>query len=186
MTRRDEALHLLDEARDRLERARDQVSEVISKHGQPPNRAVALSYADAADTYEVAIDALIEALGPSHVPPEALNKMREARWNAFRWSHESIPGLGEYWSTPRYRIAPREAKRRLADAGVTKRGQTYRLDGREIRLPGYLVPTPLGSGLYGRLGLMSDEDGGEPNLWFIEVSQADLYPRREGSYRAGP
>ena len=175
MSRRDEALSLLDEARSELERARRSGYHFASVEKGPPNRAVARSYAYAADVYEVAIDAVIEALGPRYVSEEAVSRMKEARWNAFRWSREQIPGLGEYWSTPRYRVSTAEAKRRLAAAGVRRRGSKYYFDDREIRLPGYLIPTPLGSGLLGRLGLMSDEDGGPPNLWFIEVSQTDTY-----------
>lgn len=188
MSRRNEAFVLLDEARESLERARDRVAEFISGHGEPsqnrrpPNRSVARSYADAADRFEVAIDALIEAMGwgvapDYYVPPEVLNKMREARWNAFRWGHEEIPGMGWRWTYPRYRITEAEAKRRLANAGVQKRGKKYWLEGREIRFPGREIPTPLGSGLYGNLGLMEDE-AGKPNLWFIAVSHNDIYGSR--------
>ena len=56
-----------------------------------------------------------------------------------------------------------------------RRGRFY-LDGREIRLPGYPVPTPIGSGAFGRLGVMdADEDVPAHRivtrpLWFVELS----------------
>lgn len=172
MTRRDEAFILLDEAVRAYETATARARAHSVGDDGAPNRLVARGFDEAADRYEVAIDALLEVF--DHAPAPAIDSMRQARLRAFQWSHESIPGLGEYWSTPRYRITATEACRRLAHAGVKKRRGKYYLHGREIKLPGYHVPTPLGSGLHGRLGLMSDEDGGPPNLWYIEVSRDDI------------
>lgn len=182
---RDDVHALMDDGLAELERAGALARVARQAHGNQPgdvptNPRVARAFDDAADSYEVAIDAAIEVydreastafLGAAL---EARSLMLTARLDAFRWRHEQIPGLGEYWSTPRYRISAAEAQRRLRRAGVKQRRNKYYYDGREIRLPGYLVPTPLGSGLFGLLGLMSDEDGGKPNLWYIQVSREDI------------
>ena len=201
---RNEAVQALTLGRTLLEQAKAAAHQAISYRKDPPVRRVARLFTLAADAIEVGIDAGLEtgligfaldreaarALVPEYYHPVLLAEiqasLREIRWNAFRWSHEVIPGAGVYWTNPRYHVSAAEAKRRLARAGVTRRRGRFYLDGREIRLPGYPVPTPIGSGAFGRLGVMdADEDVAAHRIvtrpvWFVELSHTEV--RRGGPW----
>lgn len=148
----------------------------------PPVHSVARAYAEVADGYEVLIDAALES-GRADLAHTLPPRMREVRWNAFRWSHAFVPGTAIYWTVPRYRLSAQEARRRARGAGLARHGGCWFYDGREVSLPGREVLTPIGSGVSGRLGLMlidpttntptSNRDRGKP-VWYVSLDFADV------------